>query len=1541
MGFSKKTFIGVIILFFSINVKGQNEDILCHPCVREYHLLHPSEDIRFSNDCPDQVQFVGFFGDFSTVYLNVFDCEGPNNNSCDPNSTFVIFNPNFDTYPNCSTNHTNFTTYSGSLQDFTIPTNCQDYPLKEEYNLGDQIRLYTHIRTNEDPLTHDKLIRITYQDGTILQNFYSYNGFQLDGSPIPSPINTAPFSCSRLSWSYTPPKAGFYYVEYIIFYTDGTPYTYDDSQFEVKSNGPTIPTFTDVTPPSWNSIDGGCDAQVGDIDNNGFMDIVFNYFDVLNMDGVFSQSGVFLTERDGSLIDTDKDGILNYLNDLYYHSDFDNTSENILLKGKRTSSNCFSNTFVCTFYNPIDEACSPSYFDQLTGFNGNENEKLSTLPIDWNNDKSSELIIWDTIYNIDDYIPLSKSKLPIQLFEHCSADMDNDGKIDLVNSPIGDDPLQILLNNLSLTTLNRNTWGQIYTADVNNDGEMDILNEGVYFKHKGELKFEFFKDLPNLPIEVGRIVKPIDYDKDGDIDLFFPHKDGLYAKLYRNNSTIKNLKPNRPQNPVAIVLGNRVDFSWSNGGDDLTKFPTYNLFVQNKSTGKVVYFPHSDTTTTSGQLRLLEKGNCEYNTGWFLKDLAPGRYRWKVQAVDQGYMGSEWAVGQDFVISEPVCDTEVEMVQGVSCIMPKNLSTGQLLLVCNNLSGMLFDNNLGKRYKIGYSQHNGCINNCLEGTPVQIYCIEPLEDITCNSPDELVLAAPSIEAAQGSDVCIPVMVRHFRNMQSGQGDIKWDQTLLQYTEVKTPTSGGIPGFSGGFNATNAVNGEFKYLWANDTPALPLTLPDNTVIMELCFKVTGDTGKAAYVVFGQGTLATDWQNDNGPVPVCFEYGKVSVTQKVCTFSGLQVKHTTCGQKNGSVTLQDIGCTYLWPDGITAHTRTGLDSGSYSITLLPSGKDTTVIINGSSPLILGVPFITQPSCNMNNGGIELDGGLASTYRWEDGPSDRIRTNLSPGTYSYTVTDIRNCTATGDVILNQSSSLNANTEIKRQPTCQDGDGEVILMPNSQDTLEYKFNWSDLSISGYNPKNLQADKEYKVTVTRSVDNCTSTVIIPPISKFSPGVNINSARTWIDCKDPSPIQLILNIDNKDDYNNIYPISSYTWSNAEQISSITVKPTQSTTYRVTIMDSKGCTATANREIKVDQQKPNIGINTPDGSVITCYKPSLLLVTQVIAGSPSSEYTYLWNNANSGISFMGDQANTYSVIATSIVNGCKDTASVAISDNRIAPKFDLIYRGKLTCKHSIDTLDIGIDNRTLYTYKWDNQSSSMPRYIDQINEYVLTVTNIENGCTARGVFNIEEDKDLPDFNLIIDPEKVTCKKNVGISIELDTSNYSLKAFKYLWHNGSIADFIIVGDTSSIEVLVTNLFNGCEANQKIFIEVDQDSIPGAPCGDEPGFYIQDDCTCEKGCKTLTLSDDDQLINVGRNSYLKIELANAFETNVLTIVNRWGQKVFEKKGYISDWQNGWRGQLFDTGDFVPDGAYYFSIDLLPEQKGCRFAGSVTVVR
>jgi len=80
-----------------------------------------------------------------------------------------------------------------------------------------------------------------------------------------------------------------------------------------------------------------------------------------------------------------------------------------------------------------------------------------------------------------------------------------------------------------------------------------------------------------------------------------------------------------------------------------------------------------------------------------------------------------------------------------------------------------------------------------------------------------------------------------------------------------------------------------------------------------------------------------------------------------------------------------------------------------------------------------------------------------------------------------------------------------------------------------------------------------------------------------------------------------------------------------------------------------------------------------------------------------------------------------------------------------------------------------------------------------------------------------------------------------------------------------------------------------------------------------------------------------NDGKNDLFILEdLAVLYPDCEVTIVNRWGNIVYESSGYIDPWD----GTLRNEGEPVPLGTYFYRIDL-NDGSNDLITGSISVVR
>ena len=212
-------------------------------------------------------------------------------------------------------------------------------------------------------------------------------------------------------------------------------------------------------------------------------------------------------------------------------------------------------------------------------------------------------------------------------------------------------------------------------------------------------------------------------------------------------------------------------------------------------------------------------------------------------------------------------------------------------------------------------------------------------------------------------------------------------------------------------------------------------------------------------------------------------------------------STCGTPDGTATATPTGgttYTYAWSTSPSQSTQTatGLVPGTYTVTVSSMGCTTTstvVVQNVGGPTATGT---TTPSyCGQNNGTatITASGGTGSyTYTWNNGVGQSL-SNLSPGSYTCTISDGGVCPAVVNLSVNEIAGPVA--AISADPT--------VLQPGGTVNFEYDgtgnpsiFNWDfgDNTVGSGSNTSHQYDIDGTFIVLLSVTDahgCTSSANI------------------------------------------------------------------------------------------------------------------------------------------------------------------------------------------------------------------------------------------------------------------------------------------------------------------------------------------------------------------------------------------------------------------------------------------------------------------
>ena len=319
---------------------------------------------------------------------------------------------------------------------------------------------------------------------------------------------------------------------------------------------------------------------------------------------------------------------------------------------------------------------------------------------------------------------------------------------------------------------------------------------------------------------------------------------------------------------------------------------------------------------------------------------------------------------------------------------------------------------------------------------------------------------------------------------------------------------------------------------------------------------------------------------------------------------------------------------------------------------------------------------------------------------------------------------------------------------------------------------------------------------------------------------------------------------------------SFTWTttdgsilDGENTLTPTVGASGTYVLQVTNMDN-GCATTDDVFISENTALPNVDAGPTNE--LSCTDTELSLNGN--GNSPSNDLIYEWTTSNGNI-ISGENnpdplvnaAGTYWLTITDNANGCRDSASVEITQDANVPIADAGLTATLTCDDDQLQLDgTGSSGGANIIYEWVTADgnivsgeTTLQPLIDAPGTYLLTVTDVVNDCESISSVTIDENTTQPTANAGPDA-LLTCAETSAI---LDGSaSANGPDFTYLWTtaNGNIISGNATGSPivdliGTYQLLVTNEGTGCTNTSTV--EVTENTTP-------PTVFIgtPDVLTCE---------------------------------------------------------------------------------------------------
>ncbi len=348
------------------------------------------------------------------------------------------------------------------------------------------------------------------------------------------------------------------------------------------------------------------------------------------------------------------------------------------------------------------------------------------------------------------------------------------------------------------------------------------------------------------------------------------------------------------------------------------------------------------------------------------------------------------------------------------------------------------------------------------------------------------------------------------------------------------------------------------------------------------------------------------------------------------------------------------------------------------------------------------------------------------------------------------------------------------------------------------------------------------------------------------------------------------------------PGYQYSWSNSQVQSSI--NGLVADTYTITVTDANSCTAIDSFVVA----EPLLGLSAVvDSLELDCFADSTASLVAT-ASNGVAPLSYIWNTGAGSNILNGLGEGTYTV-TVSDASGCTAEAIGLITEPTI---LELVWDSvAATCEGADDGFAAAsVAGGTLpYDILWNNGATTLTQQGLAGDTYTLTVTD-SNGCVISDSIVVESN--LITGDIIADPDTLIA---VGETTEL-VLNTSSMVNSIIWTpsdylNNTDNDTVVVIATEFDTLTYTATFtddNGCVGTDTITIYIDK----------EPNFFAPN---------VFTPNGD------GVNDEMQIFTAGAYRIQRLQIFDRWGELIFDSTDTNASWDGTFKGKQMNAGVYV----------------------------
>lgn len=668
------------------------------------------------------------------------------------------------------------------------------------------------------------------------------------------------------------------------------------------------------------------------------------------------------------------------------------------------------------------------------------------------------------------------------------------------------------------------------------------------------------------------------------------------------------------------------------------------------------------------------------------------------------------------------------------------------------------------------------------------------------SPDISVVAPASITCDLPS-----ITLEGINQSLPGNFDYNWvasgGANIVSGANSLSPTvdAGGVVTFTT-LNLTNGCSSVVSVnIIQNTTPPLANAGPNDTLSCLTNSLTINGSGT------GSGNLSFNWQASNGgnilsgsntPTPLVNQPGTYTLTVENpangCTASDVvQISNDLNAPSANAGTAATLTCVLL-ETNLNANASTGSNI-SYNWTASAGGN----LVSGQNTL--------SPTVN------------------------------EPGVYTLAVTNADNgCVATSSVTVPE-NLIPPVVEAGATATLTCNITSLSLSGNSMGGAA-TYSWSTTNgniVSGQNSltPTINQTGTYTLTATLGSNGCTaSDLVFVNIDTLAPGFQINPPLP-LTCSEVST-ELIGSVQQPSVGNY-----SATWSTLDGNlisgqNTLNASADAPGIYVLSILNTlNGCDAQLQVTVGQDTLAPT-AVAAP-GAEITCAIQTLNL--DGTGSAAGSGFSYEWTTSAGGIILGGvntlspsiGNAGVYTLWVTNANNGCTSSATTTVGTDTLPPLAVIAVPGVLSCLENTVLLDgTNSSQGPNFTANWATSGGNIlsgqgtfSATVNQAGNYLLTVQNADNGCTATAQMLVQANINTPGA-LIIPIEPLNCNTP---QTTLLGSSPTIGAMTYSWTTGAGGNILsgantptpFIDEPGTYTLLVTNSSTGCSSSATLAV------------------------------------------------------------------------------------------------------------------------------